>query len=242
MLGFLPVNTADAFLERINGKNIGASESKALLPPGIYTFSVDCQINAGPFMYMGSQKLTFPVAAGHIYKFSVEPGEKNGTCSTFAYDATGGIGPYPETVHFIPPYDRSDWKASGKAYAGHSIQDWFLNGEDDSHWDQMIEIEYWSRLMYPETADQRYHERVSNAEKQCPGTQLTQMSESTNDIIFELQNTRCVASKVRAQLSRFMTGKYGIYEVSYLSSNPVTQEEIAAWLKVLQNANFVLQR
>ncbi len=259
-MSWLPGGHNLVFIESINGKKIGASESQVLLPPGKYTFGLQCEIDFivfGTQTFMGNQNLAFNVEAGHTYKFMAELAkqtvqgnsifaktyndEKANSCIAFVYDATGSKGPYPETVHVVPPHDPSGWKGSGKAYAGHSIQDWLLNGEDENHWNQMIEIEFWSNLMYPESADQLYHARIADAEKQCPGTQSTRISESTNDFIFELQNSGCAASAARFQLSRFMTGKYGVYEVSYLSSNPVTEGEIAAWLKVLQNANIVLQ-
>lgn len=252
VMASIPTPGSYAFLEAINGKQVNGSDSKALVPSGKYTFNVDCEFHNGSELIQGNQNITFAAEAGHIYKFSVNPSEQSvsghsfltkifgneiDTCKPFAYDATAGSGPYPETVHIVPPYEPSNWKGSGKAYGGHSVQDWILEGEDKDNWSQMVEIEYWSKLMFPESADQLLHARIATAEKQCPGTQLTVMSETNNDVYFELDDANCAASKIRAQLSRFMVSQYGVYEVSYLSTQTITDADRTAWLKTLHNAN-----
>lgn len=260
-LGWLPGNHNLVSIEAVNGKKIGASEVQVLLPPGKYTFNLHCEIDATMFgnqFYPGDQDLTFNVEAGHIYKFIAElahhtrsgnsyftkmyNNEKVNSCAAFAYDATGSAGPYPETVHVVnPPNAGSQWKASGQAYGGHSIQDWVPELQSEKYWSEMIEIEYWSKLMYPQTADELFHSRVASAMKQCPGTQMKVLSESTNQIVFELKASTCAANKVRVQLSRFMTGEYGVYEISYLSINPLNDADRTAWLQALQNAKTVIQ-
>ncbi|MGH8306721.1 MAG: hypothetical protein ACRER0_00455 [Gammaproteobacteria bacterium] len=258
--GWLPGNHNLVYIEAINGKKIGASESQVLIPPGEYTFHVQCQIDMvlfGTQMYMGAQDLTFKVEAGHIYKFiadlskNTKPGnsfftkmynnEKLNSCSSFVYDATGGAGPYPESVHAVPPDNSLQWTASGRGYGGHFIQDWLPKGQSESNWSQMLEIEYWSKLMFPQTADELFHSRITSATKQCPGTQLTVLSETYNEVYFELEVPSCTENPVRLQLSRFMTGQYGVYEVSYLSVKPISDTDKAAWLQALHNANTVIK-
>ena len=260
-LSWLPGNHNLVFIESINGKKLGASESQVLLPPDNYTFNVNCEIDMvlfGTQTYYGAQTLTFKVEAGHTYKFIADlskntvsgnsffakifNNEKVNSCTAFAYDATGGVGPYPETVHVVnPPNDGSQWKGSGRAYGGHSVQDWIPELQDEKTWNEMLEIEYWSKLMFPQTADELFHSRIASAMKQCPGTQLTVLSESDNDISFELEGGSCVGSPVRSQISRFMTGQYGVYEVSYLSINPISDANKSAWLQALHNDNTVIR-
>lgn len=260
-LSWLPGNHNLVSIEAVNGKKMGASESQVLLPPGKYTFNLHCEIDAAMFgaqFYPGDQNLTFNVEAGHIYKFIAELAhhtrsgdsyftkmyndEKVNSCSAFAYDATGGVGPYPETVHVVYPSNTgSQWKGSGRAYAGHSIQDWVPGLQDENNWNEMLEIEYWSKLMFPQTVDELFHSRIASAMKQCPGIQLIVLSESNNDVSFELENPGCAVNKVHTQLSRFMTGQYGLYEVSYLSVNPVSDADKSAWLQSLHGANTVIR-
>ncbi|HKT31510.1 MAG TPA: hypothetical protein VJS89_03315 [Gammaproteobacteria bacterium] len=253
----MPTPGGYAFLEAINGKNISSSASSAMVPPGTYKVSVECEIHAGSQFIQGSQTITFTVEAGHIYKFAVDPAEQKVSghsvmtkifgdevevCKPFVYDATGGAGPYPETAHVTnPPGAGSDWNGSGKAYGGHFIQDWVPKLQSEDHWNEMLEIEYWSKLMFPETADQLFHARIDSAEKQCPGIHLTVLSETSDDVYFILENSSCAASPVREQLARFMTGHYGVYEVSYLSINPITDADKTAWLQALHNANTITQ-
>lgn len=258
-LGWLPGNHNLVYIESINAKKLGSSDSKVLLPPGKYTFGLECEIDLVAFgtqMYGGTQNLTFTVSPGHTYKFladlakNTRPGnsyftkiyndEKVNSCKSFVYDATGGAGPYPETVHVLPP-DGAQWKGDGQASGGHSIQDWVPKQQNEDHWNEMLEIEYWSKLMFPESANQLFHARIDSAEKQCPGTQLTVLSETNNEIYFELESPSCTASPLRAQLTRFMTGQYGVYEVSYLSVNPIAAADKTAWLQALHNATTVTQ-
>lgn len=260
-LSWLPGNHNLVSIEAVNGKKMGASESQVLLPPSKYTFNLHCEIDATMFgaqFYPGDQNLTFNVEAGHVYKFIAELAhqtrsgdsfstkmyndEKFNSCIAFAYDATGGAGPYPETVHVVNPSNAgSQWKGSGRAYGGHSVQDWVPELQNESNWNEMLEIEYWSKLMYPQTADELFHSRIADAKKQCPDTQLTVLSENDNDISFELEGGSCVGSPIRSQISRFMTGQYGVYEVSYLSVNHISDIEKAAWLQALHNATTVIQ-
>lgn len=254
----IPTPGSYAFLETINGKSIGGSDSSALVPPGTYAVKVDCEIHNGSIFLQGSRIITFTVEPGHTYEFAVDPSHETisghsfftkmfnnegaNSCKPFAYDATGGTGPYPETVHVVnPPNAGAQWNGSGQAYGGHSIQDWVPKLQSANHWNEMIEIEYWSRLMYPKTADALFHSRVASAVKQCPGTQLTVLTESTDQVIFEMAAPTCAANKVRTQLSRFMTGEYGIYEISYLSINPLNDADRTAWLQALQNAKTVIR-
>ena len=261
-LGWLPGNHNLVSIEAVNGKKIGSSESQVLLPAGKYTFNLHCEIDTTMFgaeFYPGDQNLTFNVDAGHVYKFIAElahntrsgdsfstkmyNNEKFNSCTAFAYDATGGAGPYPETVHVVNPLNAgTQWKGSGRAYGGHSIQDWIPELQDEKNWNEMLEIEYWSKIMFPESADQLFHTRIDSAEKQCPGTQLTVLSETNNEIYIDLESPSCSASPVRAQLTRFMTGQYGVYEVSYLSVNPISAADRTAWLQALHNATTVIQR
>lgn len=260
-LSWLPGNHNLVSIETVNGKKVGASESQVLLPPGKYTFNLHCEIDTTMFgtqFYPGDQNLALDVEAGHIYKFIAElahhtrsgdsfstkmyNNEQFNSCTAFAYDATGGVGPYPETVHVVNPSNAgSQWKGNGKAYGGHSIQDWVPELQDGNNWNEMLEIEYWSKLMFPQTADELFHSRIASAMKQCPGTKLTVISENDNDISFELENPGCTANKVHTQLSRFMTGQYGVYEVGYLSVNPITATDKTAWLQALNNATTVIQ-
>ena len=254
----MPTPDGYAFLEAINGKSVGGSDSSALVPPGKYTVKIDCEIHNGSVLLQGSQDITFTVEAGHTYKFDVDPSHETisghsffakmfnnegaNSCGPFAYDATDGASPYPETVHVVnPPNTGSHWKGSGKAYGGHSIQDWVPELQDEDNWNEMLEIEYWSKLMFPQTADDFFHSRIASAMKQCPGIQITVLSESDNDVSFQLENPGCALNKVHTQLSRFMTGKYGVYEVSYLSVNPVSDANKSAWLQALHNANTVIR-
>lgn len=254
-LGWLPGNHNLVYIESINGKKVAGSDSKVLIPPGEYTFGLQCEIDIAAFgtqMYPGSQNLTFKVEAGHTYKFMADlakktrPGnsyftkiynnEKVNSCSAFAYDATGGAGPYPETVHVVPT-GGMQWTVNGQASGGHYIQDWVPKLQSEDHWNEMLEIEYWSKLMFPESADRLFHKRIDSAENQCPGTHLTVLSETNDDVYFILQNPSCAASPIREQLARFMTGHYGVYEVSYLSINPITDADKTAWLQALHTAN-----
>ncbi|MGA9855663.1 MAG: hypothetical protein WBR29_10340 [Gammaproteobacteria bacterium] len=257
---WLPVNHNLVFIEAVDGKKMGASESQVLLPPGEYTFSLKCDINLAMWGIQenyGFQNVKFKVEAGHIYKFTaglanntvpgdsysgkMDNSEKFNSCKSFAYDATGGVGPYPETVHVVPPDNDLKWVGSGNANGGHSIQDWLPKDQSANNWNQMIEIEYWSNLMFPGSIDQFFHLLIESAKKQCPGTQMSLISENADDVYFELENSNCASSKVRTQISRFMAGKYGVYEVSYLSSNPVTGSDKDAWLQALRNAATVTQ-
>lgn len=251
----VPTPGSYAFLEAINGKKIAGSASKALIPPGTYTFKVACQIDFGPLV-LGGGDVTFAAKVGRVYKFAADPttqevtghgfltkifGSQVNTCKPFAYDATDGKGPYPESVHLVPAYAPSNWVGHGKAYAGHSIADWLPKGQSESDWTQMVEIEYWSSVMFPETVDQLFQARIDSADKQCPGIQLTVLSKTYEDIYFELEDASCTGNPVRFQLSRFMTGQYGVYEVSYLSTGTITDSEKAAWLQALHNTTTVIQ-
>lgn len=241
MLNTMPVPGSFAFLEKINGKDLNASQSDALIPPGKYTIGVDCQIHAGTLFLQDHQDITFSVLAGHVYKFQTNIEDRNSGCNTFPYDATGGAGPYPETVHIDPPANDNQWKGSGKAYGGHSIQDWVPNGQNQDHWTRMIEIEYWSNLVFPQSADEFFESQVIKATQTCPDLKTSITSEKKDDVIYRFDNNDCKSSDIRAQIGRFMTGKYGVYEVTYMSKLPIADTSWKDWLQSLENAHLVEQ-
>lgn len=240
-LSFLAPTANSASIEAVNGTEVKASETAVRLPPGHYSFSVSCQAHG--FMgatFPGRKDLAFDVEAGHVYQLDADAPEAGmSECAPYVYDATGGRNAYDETadIHMDADAGKNWHSVNAGAHAGHAITDAVPRGETRDHWQQMIEIETWLKPMYAGTADSFFQQQKTNALASCPGTQVTVVASTPDDVTYELQAPAGCA--VRSQVGRFLTGKYGIYQAVYISRAPLDDAATSQWLKTLQAVTII---
>jgi hypothetical protein len=235
-------NTAD--IEAVNGKAIGASEASVILPPGSYTFTVHCQAS-GFFgsTYFGKRDLTFAVEAAHEYQFESDPplGDSK-ECDPYVYDSTGARSAYSETIDIpLSVSEKNQWHSlSAGAHAGHTVVDLIPKGQSGNNWQQMIEIESWTKLMFPGTAHDFFQQQAANARKNCPNTRVNVLSESATDVTYEFETgSDCTGTDVRSQFGRFLTGKYGTYHAVFISRIQIPDTDKTKWLAALHSTSIV---
>lgn len=240
-LSFLAPKGNSASIQAVNGTAVSASQAAVRLPPGHYTFSVSCMaqglLGAN---YWGKQNITFDAEAGHVYQLDADgPESGSDQCAPFVYDATGGRDAYDETAHIhMDGGDAKNWHSlDAGAHAGHTIADVVPRGQSSKDWQQMIEIESWLKPMYAGTADSFFQQQKTNALNSCPGTQVTVVTPTPDDVTYELQAPAGCA--VRSQVGRFLTGKYGIYHAVYISRAPLDDAATSQWLKTMQTTTVI---
>jgi len=240
-LSFLAPKGNSASLQAVNGTEVKASQSAIRLPAGHYSFTVSCMASGllGA-TYTGRKDLAFDVEAGHVYQLDADgPEGDSDQCAPFVYDATAGREAYDETADVHMDADAGkNWHSSGAhAHAGHAIADAVPRSESRDHWQQMIEIETWLKPMYAGTADSFFQQQKTNALASCPGTQVTVVSSTPDDVTYELQAPAGCA--VRSQVGRFLTGKFGIYQAVYISRAPLDDAATSQWLKTIQATTII---
>lgn len=240
-LSFLAPAGNSASIQAVNGTPLKASESAVRLPPGHYTFSVSCMASGllGA-TYTGRQDIAFDAEAGRVYQFDADPPESGSSeCAPYVYDATGGRDAYDETADIhLAGDDAKNWHSSSAgAHAGHTLSDVVPRGQSHDHWQQMIEIESWIKPMYAGTADSFFQKQKANALNNCPGTQVTVVTSTPDDVAYELQAPANCA--VRSQVGRFLTGKFGIYHTVFISRTPLDDVSMSQWLKTMQATTII---
>jgi hypothetical protein len=244
-LSFLKPNGDTASIQSVNGKPLGASESSVMLPPGHYTFSVRCFLGGNLLRAasFGNQDISIDVEAGHQYQFDVDPPDGDSKeCASYVYDSTDGRQAYSETAHI--PLDKGEagkWKsADGGAHAGHTVADVIPKGQNEKNWQQMFEIESWTKLMFPGTADAFFQQQVANAKKICADTAVNVILETPDDISYEFEiGAGCSGTQIRSQFGRFLTGKLGIYHAVFISHISVPEADKTKWLKSLHDTTVI---
>lgn len=239
-LSFLGPEGNSADIDAVNG-TAAPSRAAVRLPPGHYTFSVSCMAKGVlGATYPGRQDISFDVEAGHVYQLDADgPASGSDQCAPFVYDATGERGAYDETADIhMDGGDAKNWhSADAGAHAGHTIADVVPRGQSGKDWQQMIEIESWLKPMYAGTADSFFQQQKTNALNSCPGTQVTVVTSTPDDVAYELQAPAGCA--VRSQVGRFLTGKYGIYHAVFISRSVLDDAASSQWLKTMQATSVI---
>lgn len=237
-------NTSAADIEAVDGIALKSSESSALVPPGHHSFSVQCTTPAlFGAMNFGKATLAFDAEAGHIYQFDSDgPQGDSKDCAPYVYDATGGRGAYSESVNLpLSKEDAANWhRVQGGARGGHTVVDSVPRDQSGKDWQQMVEIESWTKLMFPGTADSFFQQQVANARKTCPDVRVSVSSENANDVIYGFDiPASCAGTDVRSQLGRFQTGQLGIYHATLISRVPLSDADKAKWMKLLETSTVI---
>lgn len=239
-LSFLVNNGNSVYVRSVNGVKVGENFSSVMLPPEKYTLDVVCE-SASMGLY-GEAKLTIAALAGHHYELDFDSGPGGKQCQPYVYDSTGGHGPYSETAHLpLSKEETAKWdRLRSSPRAGHAVVDWIPRSQSDDDWLQMIEVESWTTLMFPGTADAFFQQQVANARKTCADTQVTVNSESADEVTYEFEvPASCSGTQVRSQFGRFLTGTFGIYHAVLISRTPVQDPDRTKWINTLQAVTIV---
>lgn len=239
-LSFLVNNGNSVYIRSVNGVAVGENFSSVMLPPEKYTLDVVCESpSVGQY---GEGKLTISVQAGRHYELDFDSAPDGKHCQPFVYDSTGGRGAYSETAHVpLSKEETANWdRLRSNPHAGHAVVDWIPRSQSDDDWLQMLEVESWTKLMFPGTADAFFQQQAANARKACADIQVTVNSESADDVTYEFETpASCSGTQVRSQFGRFLTGQFGIYHAAFISRTPVQDPDRAKWINTLHAVTII---
>ncbi len=221
-------------------------------------------------VFSGKGTIDAPLQAGHRYVFTTEdptkrslgesfwvlthsgpfkkPSQLEGflmslsdDCAPFLYDATSDRNPYPEQVTLVPPTLDKGWKSiADDRHAGHWLVDEIPMDESVTDSKTVMETEYWSKLMYPKSADALFKERMQAIKKTCPDVQLTVSTETDDTVDYDLEITGCASTSVKSELGHYLSGQYGVHRAAVLSRETLTEPDKAAWAQSLKNVSLTI--
>lgn len=235
------------------------------IAPGRHSFSVTCYVvYTRPALVMdvketltGHGSFNLDAQAGHEYTFDTDTPElRSDGCQPYLAETTGDRDLYSETLLFKP--DESTYGKwhdfASLEYDAHQEKDRLPADEYRAQlrhigtlapavaharggWAHMLETETWEKLSYPDSAEARFQGLSAAVKAACPGSQVTALSESVDDVTYDLEiGADCAAGNGRSQLGRFMTGRYEILGIALIARVPLSQAEKDTWFSVFKAA------
>lgn len=208
--------------------------------------------------YSGTWNLAFDVEAGHQYQFASDPPASGfGDCVAYVYDSTSGRGPNSEIAtvtldgkqyspimflkldsETIQGYTRAVVLVDG-SYLGTLWDSLFVRGKEGyfsgGGWQQLADFTSWTKLTFTEDADGQFQVLLEDIKQECPGIQVTVISESPDDVTYEFEEaSKCVYRSGLSQMGRFLTGPLAVHHVELSSAATLQAADKARWIQALK--------
>ena len=137
------------------------------------------------------------------------------------------------------PAEQSSWQlAYGINRQRATMKEFVAPGETLSNWSRMLTIQF---LEGERASPRQVVERArKNMQAECPGAELTVISEDALSVTYEWWTGTCTRETSQHEVARLIRGNDGVHRVAYVRKVPrLETQEREKWLQILSEAYVI---